>query len=84
MTGTGVNDELDGSKSKTAVKFTVSNQDIPRGIVLSEEQIEAMPKPHEMTCEIVQVDICLYLLPRSFSSYLLYVNSGRCLMSMLK
>ena len=54
MTGTGVNDELDGSKSKTAVKFTVSNQDIPRGIVLSEEQIEAMPKPHEMTCEIVQ------------------------------
>ena len=53
LRGTGVNDELDGSESKSAVRFTVPNQDIPRGI-----QPEDVPKDlsekYKMECEIVQ------------------------------
>jgi aspartate--ammonia ligase len=36
LRGTGVNDELDGTESKSAVRFTVPNRDIPRGIQLKE------------------------------------------------
>eukprot|EP00581_Thalassiosira_minuscula_P016220 CAMPEP_0183733326 /NCGR_PEP_ID=MMETSP0737-20130205/40836_1 /TAXON_ID=385413 /ORGANISM="Thalassiosira miniscula, Strain CCMP1093" /LENGTH=163 /DNA_ID=CAMNT_0025966559 /DNA_START=24 /DNA_END=512 /DNA_ORIENTATION=- len=32
-TGSGVNDELDGSESKSPVRFVVPNQYVPRGIV---------------------------------------------------
>lgn len=54
MRGTGVNDELDGSESKSAVRFTVPNQDIPRGIKISAESIKQMNSPYQMECEIVQ------------------------------
>jgi aspartate--ammonia ligase len=54
MRGTGVNDELDGSKSKSAVRFTVPNQDIPRGIKMTEEELLKLKSPYEMDCEIVQ------------------------------
>lgn len=51
MRGTGVNDELDGTESKSAVQFTVPNQDIPRGIKLD----APLPKsPYEMDCEVCQ------------------------------
>ena len=53
MRGTGVNDELDGTESKSAVSFIVPNQDIPRGI-----QVASSPQnqhgPYEMECEVVQ------------------------------
>jgi aspartate--ammonia ligase len=52
MRGTGVNDELDGTKSKSAVRFTVPNQDIPRGIKVDEATLEQ--SPYEMECEVVQ------------------------------
>jgi asparagine synthetase A len=54
MRGTGVNDELDGSDSKSAVRFMVPNQDIPRGIKISAESIKQMKSPYQMECEIVQ------------------------------
>jgi aspartate--ammonia ligase len=54
MRGTGVNDELDGSESKSAVRFTVPNKDIPRGLKISEEMMNDQPSPYEMDCEIVQ------------------------------
>ena len=50
--GTGVNDELDGSASKSAVRFTVPNQDIPRGIKVDETLLKE--SPYAMDCEIVQ------------------------------
>jgi hypothetical protein len=57
--GTGVNDELDGSESKSPVRFTVPNQFVPRGItpkplseLSPEEQEEA--KRYEMECEVMQ------------------------------
>lgn len=50
--GTGVNDELDGSASKSAVRFTVTNQDVPRGIKVDESRLK--DSPYEMDCEIVQ------------------------------
>ena len=50
QTGTGVNDELDGTPSKSAVRFTVPNQDVPRGIQ-KEVSNEA---PYQMECEVVQ------------------------------
>jgi hypothetical protein len=52
-----VNDELDGTISKSAVQFTVPNLDIPRGI---KEVDESTPEdadtssPYEMQAEIVQ------------------------------
>lgn len=50
--GTGVNDELDGTKSKSSVKFIVPNQDIPRGLTVDEDHL---PKSaYEMNCEVVQ------------------------------
>eukprot|EP00542_Grammatophora_oceanica_P002983 CAMPEP_0194063248 /NCGR_PEP_ID=MMETSP0009_2-20130614/79829_1 /TAXON_ID=210454 /ORGANISM="Grammatophora oceanica, Strain CCMP 410" /LENGTH=107 /DNA_ID=CAMNT_0038715303 /DNA_START=159 /DNA_END=479 /DNA_ORIENTATION=- len=36
LRGTGVNDELDGTKSKSAVRFTIANRDIPRGVKVDE------------------------------------------------
>lgn len=53
LTGTGVNDELDGTKSKSAVYFTVPNQDIPRGIECNSNEI-IPTSPFEMECEVVQ------------------------------
>jgi aspartate--ammonia ligase len=50
--GTGVNDELDGTKSKSAVRFLIPNQDIPRGIKVDESQLRE--SPHAMECEVVQ------------------------------
>lgn len=52
MRGTGVNDELDGSKSKSAVQFIVPNQDIPRGLKVDESKLEE--SPYKMDCEVVQ------------------------------
>jgi asparagine synthetase A len=59
--GTGVNDELDGSASKSAVRFTVPNVDVPRGIA-QEAATEhdaatssaSAPPPYAMECEVVQ------------------------------
>jgi aspartate--ammonia ligase len=53
LRGTGVNDELDGSESKSAVRFTVPNKDIPRGIKATDDML-AERSPYEMECEIVQ------------------------------
>lgn len=50
--GTGVNDELDGSESKSAVRFKVPNQDIPRGIKIDPAILKE--SPYGMDCEIVQ------------------------------
>jgi asparagine synthetase A len=63
--GTGVNDELDGSASKSAVRFTVPNVDVPRGIApeatgeqqpatSSSSSSSLSPPPYEMECEVVQ------------------------------
>jgi aspartate--ammonia ligase len=54
LRGTGVNDELDGSESKSAVRFTVPNQDIPRGIAPSDLEQKQQASPYVMDCEIVQ------------------------------
>ena len=54
QTGTGVNDELDGTESKSSVKFTVPNQDIARGIKMTKEQHAKLTSPYEMQCEVVQ------------------------------
>jgi hypothetical protein len=43
LSGTGVNDELDGTKSKSAVRFTVPNQDVPRGIQVKDESLPPSP-----------------------------------------
>lgn len=57
--GTGVNDELDGSESKSPVRFTVPNQFVPRGITpkplseLSPQQQEEA-KRYEIDCEVMQ------------------------------
>jgi asparagine synthetase A len=50
--GTGVNDELDGTISKSAVQFKVPNRDIPRGIKVDEST--SVDNPYEMQAEIVQ------------------------------
>jgi len=52
MKGTGVNDDLDGTKSKSAVSFVVPNIDIPRGMKVDESKLEK--GPYEMECEVVQ------------------------------
>lgn len=52
MRGTGVNDELDGTKSKSAVRFTVPNEYIPRGIIVKENNIKQ--SPYTIECEVVQ------------------------------
>eukprot|EP00538_Stauroneis_constricta_P004711 CAMPEP_0119555866 /NCGR_PEP_ID=MMETSP1352-20130426/7950_1 /TAXON_ID=265584 /ORGANISM="Stauroneis constricta, Strain CCMP1120" /LENGTH=446 /DNA_ID=CAMNT_0007602719 /DNA_START=155 /DNA_END=1495 /DNA_ORIENTATION=+ len=59
LTGTGVNDDLDGSSSKSPVRFTVDNVDIPRGIKEtrpSEQQQQQQQRelPYRMECEVVQ------------------------------
>ena len=58
-TDTGVNDELDGSESKSPVKFVVPNQYIPRGIkpkpaseLTPEERQQA--ERYKMDCEVMQ------------------------------
>jgi aspartate--ammonia ligase len=53
MTGTGVNDELDGTPSKSAVRFIVDNKDIPRGIRV-EDALFREKSPYEMQAEVVQ------------------------------
>jgi aspartate--ammonia ligase len=59
VSGTGVNDELDGSDSKAPVRFVVPNQYIPRGIkpkpaseLTSEEQQQA--NRYRLECENMQ------------------------------
>jgi aspartate--ammonia ligase len=42
VAGTGVNDELDGTASKSPVHFTVPNEDIPRGLVTAKAVTPAM------------------------------------------
>jgi aspartate--ammonia ligase len=54
LTDTGVNDELDGTKSKSAVHFTVPNQDIPRGLEYSTQSLVNPTRQFEMECEVVQ------------------------------
>lgn len=55
LKGTGVNDELDGTESKSAVSFVVPNKDIPRGLKVEEAGNNTQdPSPYEMQCEIVQ------------------------------
>lgn len=51
--GTGVNDELDGTESKSAVRFAVPNRDIPRGLVV-DEKIMQEKSEYELDCEVVQ------------------------------
>ena len=41
LTGTGVNDDLDGTTSKSSVKFLVPNEDIPRGVVDVDVEVKA-------------------------------------------
>ncbi|CAB9501152.1 Aspartate--ammonia ligase [Seminavis robusta] len=53
LRGTGVNDELDGTESKSAVRFSVPNKNMPRGVIPTEEMMKA-PSPYEMDCEVVQ------------------------------
>jgi len=53
LRGTGVNDDLDGSESKSAVRFTVPNVDIPRGIKPDPNKPKEK-SPYEMDCEVVQ------------------------------
>jgi aspartate--ammonia ligase len=59
VSGTGVNDELDGSDSKAPVKFVVPNQYIPRGIkpkpasaLTPEERQQAVR--YKLDCEVMQ------------------------------
>jgi asparagine synthetase A len=52
MRGTGANDELDGTQSKSAVRFTAPNQDIPCGIK-AVESVTEMKSPYGMDCEVV-------------------------------
>ena len=47
-----MNDDLDGTKSKSAVNFVVPNIDIPRGMKVDESKLEK--SPYEMHCEVVQ------------------------------
>lgn len=42
VAGTGVNDELDGTASKSPVRFTVPNEDIPRGLVAAKDPTMTM------------------------------------------
>jgi len=50
--GTGVNDDLDGTKSKSSVAFTVPNLHIPRGVKVDEANLP--PSIYSMECEVVQ------------------------------
>jgi len=50
--GTGVNDELDGSKSKASVSFVVPNVDAPRGIKIDESLLK--DSPFQIEAEVVQ------------------------------
>lgn len=47
-----MNDDLDGTKSKSAVSFTVPNVNIPRGMKVDESKI--LESPYELECEVVQ------------------------------
>jgi aspartate--ammonia ligase len=49
-----VNDELDGSASKRAVRFTVPNVDVPRGLAPKVEEAPGAAPPFQMACEVVQ------------------------------
>lgn len=50
---TGVNDDLDGTESKSSVKFRVPNIEIPRGIKVDHSKLQEV-SPFEMECEVVQ------------------------------
>jgi len=52
LRGTGVNDDLDGTESKRAVWFTVSNQNVPRGVKVDTSKMSE--SPYQMDCEVVQ------------------------------
>jgi len=52
MSGTGVNDDLDGSESKQPVKFIVPNRFVPRGLIVEPKKGEK--NEYEMPCEVVQ------------------------------
>jgi len=52
MSGTGVNDDLDGSESKQPVKFIVPNRFVPRGLIVKQKKGEK--NEYEMPCEVVQ------------------------------
>lgn len=59
QSGTGVNDELDGSESKSPVRFTVPNQFIPRGLKPKlDSELTPEEKAHlnrfSMECEVMQ------------------------------
>ena len=45
--------QLDGSESKSSVRFTVPNKFIPRGVIATEEMMKE-PCPYSMDCEVVQ------------------------------
>ena len=52
LRGTGVNDELDGTESKSAVRFIVPNRDVPRGVKVDESALS--DNKYEIECEVVQ------------------------------
>jgi len=52
VAGTGINDDLDGSKSKAAVRFHVPNVVAPRGIAVDESKRE--PERFGFDAEVVQ------------------------------
>lgn len=63
LSGTGVNDDLDGSETHRAVHFTVPNRDAPRGMITPLRPIHSgaaaaskdpTSSPYEMECEVVQ------------------------------
>jgi aspartate--ammonia ligase len=49
-----VNDELDGSSSKRAVRFIVPNVDLPRGLASKKVEAPSATPPFQMECEVVQ------------------------------
>lgn len=71
QSGTGVNDELDGSDSKSPVRFTVANQFIPRRLhPNSSTQLypegKASLKRFSMECEVMQSLGKLYTVTLAF------------------
>jgi len=52
LADSGVNDDLDGSKSKSAVAFRVPNVDVPRGLGVDESKVA--PGVHGFDAEVVQ------------------------------
>ena len=86
MRGTGVNDELDGTESKSAVRFVVPNRNIPRGIKV-DKSILKTKCPYEMDCEVVQSlakwKVRLGFLPCSRLELIVYLLGRRTLTHIL-